>query len=220
MVRDFFPKLRNEREEFFWRTLSTCVLVIIVILLLLGPDFMFILLGVAIVVRSAYELFCVPAARTAKMVVLCSAFFFLVCSGTACLVALRLYEGSLALAWMILVVSAGDIAAYGVGHVIGGAKIFPKTSPQKTWSGCIGGLIMATLAGGFMPPLREGLSMPVLAVVVALFSVLGDYIESFLKRRLGIKDFSTCIPGHGGILDRLDSLFIAAIFLWCFLAYM
>jgi phosphatidate cytidylyltransferase len=61
--------------------------------------------------------------------------------------------------------------------------------------------------------------MPLLANAVALFGMLGDYIESSVKRRLGIKDFDTCIPGHGGILDRLDSLLTAAIFLWCLLLW-
>ncbi|MDR2417076.1 MAG: phosphatidate cytidylyltransferase [Holosporales bacterium] len=219
MVYKPLLKPKNRREGLFWRTLSTCVLLVFVVFVLLGPTFLCVFLGIGIIARSAYELFRLPVVCAKKMVFLCSIFFLLICCGTVCLVALRLYEGSAALAWLILVISTEDIAAYGFGRAIGGPKIFPKTSPQKTWSGCVGGLTMATLAGGFLEPLREGLCMPLLANAVALFGMLGDYIESFVKRRLGIKDFDTCIPGHGGILDRLDSLLAAAIFLWCLLLW-
>lgn len=211
---------QHKREGLLWRTVSASVLVVLVALVLLGPDSLFFLLGTGIVARSAHEVFRIPAARKGKTAFLCGAFFLFVCLGTGCLVALRLHEGRILFAWLILVVSAGDIGAYGVGRMVGGPKIFPKTSPRKTWSGCIGGLIIAIFIGGFVrPALGRNGSLFLLASGVALSGMLGDYMESFLKRRLGIKDFGVFIPGHGGILDRLDSLFAAALFLWCVLYF-
>src|SRR3954470_6012060 len=100
-----------------------------------------------------------------------------------------------------------DILAYFIGRALGGPKLFPQVSPKKTWSGAIGGTVGAVvvvLALGRLFGLRE---MPVLAVVAFVLSVatqVGDLFESFLKRRFRVKDAGQLIPGHGGLMDRLD----------------
>lgn len=118
--------------------------------------------------------------------------------------------------WMIfffVTIWAYDSLAYVVGMLLGKRRIFPKTSPKKTWEGTIGGLALSALVMWFVNAYFLHLNAPVVlfAVLIALFGIWGDYFESFLKRSLGVKDSGKLIPGHGGILDRLDSILFAAI---------
>jgi phosphatidate cytidylyltransferase len=108
---------------------------------------------------------------------------------------------TLALVWMC------DIGAYFAGKFIGGAKLAPVISPNKTWAGLIGGLILASLFGAFMH-WQYGLAMRLTLAtpLLALLAQCGDLFESWLKRRAGTKDSGTIFPGHGGVLDRLDGL--------------
>lgn len=115
--------------------------------------------------------------------------------------------------FLLLIVWASDIGAYGVGRLLGGPKLAPRISPAKTWSGAIGGLLAAALAGTAAAwslqdevPLR---AIPV-AVLLSVASQAGDLFESALKRHYGVKDSGRLIPGHGGLFDRLDGLIAAA----------
>ncbi|MCJ2094435.1 phosphatidate cytidylyltransferase [Methylobacterium sp. J-072] len=132
-------------------------------------------------------------------------------------------------AWMFAVVWSTDIAAYFAGRKIGGPKLMPRVSPNKTWSGAIGGLIGAVAAGSLVAAaadlagldLPSAASLPVVAGVSALASVLsqaGDLVESGLKRRYGVKDSGKIIPGHGGVMDRLDGFFAVAVLAGLYLA--
>ncbi len=112
--------------------------------------------------------------------------------------------------WVLASVWAVDTCAFGVGYALGGPKLAPTISPLKTWSGALGGVAGAVLVTlvfqllGFIP---GGLGMLVLhAVALAIIAILGDLLESAAKRKLGIKDASGLLPGHGGLLDRVDSL--------------
>lgn len=122
-------------------------------------------------------------------------------------------EGFTQLIFIILIVVAADVGAYFGGSTLGGPKLAPKLSPKKTWSGAISGLLFACIVSVIVG-LFIGLS-PVISVALALpiviLSVLGDLAESMVKRRLGVKDTGTLLPGHGGLLDRLDSLMAAVI---------
>ena len=120
--------------------------------------------------------------------------------------------------WLILflfaVVWTTDIAAFFAGRAIGGPKLWERVSPKKTWSGAIGGLLGAALAGLIVAHFAGAPRLlPVFAVAVALsiVSQAGDLFESALKRRFGVKDSGRLIPGHGGILDRVDGLVAAAV---------
>lgn len=118
-----------------------------------------------------------------------------------------------AVLWLFLAVWATDIGAYCVGRLIGGAKLAPRLSPNKTWAGLLGGMATAALTGAIMalaghvgtPGLLAGLS-----AAVAVISQGGDLTESAFKRHFKVKDTSALIPGHGGLLDRVDGLLTAA----------
>lgn len=130
------------------------------------------------------------------------------------LVAVRDLPGGL---WMILalmvVVWATDSVAYFGGRAIGGPKLWPRVSPGKTWSGAICGLVGGVLAGAVVATIAEGPIMPALAVaaVLSVVSQVGDLAESAIKRRFGVKDSGKLIPGHGGVMDRVDGLLAAAV---------
>ena len=123
--------------------------------------------------------------------------------------------GLASLVWLFAVVWSTDIAAYFCGRLIGGPKLWPRVSPNKTWSGAIGGAIFATLAGMLTVHLfgiASALFAAPAAFAVSIASQGGDLFESAMKRRCNVKDSSHLIPGHGGLMDRLDG-FIAAVVL-------
>ena len=108
---------------------------------------------------------------------------------------------------------ATDVGAYCAGRAIGGPKLAPRLSPNKTWAGLIGGMISAGIAGWLVAlGFSAGLTLVagLVAAALALVAQMGDLLESTLKRRAGVKDSGTLIPGHGGVLDRIDGLMAAA----------
>lgn len=121
--------------------------------------------------------------------------------------------GFAAIVFLFAVVWATDVAAYFAGRALGGPKLWPAVSPKKTWSGAIGGLLGGAAAGVLVVKLA-GLAISPMLVLVALgLSVVsqgGDLLESAIKRRFDAKDASQLIPGHGGLMDRLDGFLTAA----------
>ena len=133
-----------------------------------------------------------------------------------CLIALRRPEfGGLGLAvWLFAVIWAGDVAAWWTGRRFGGPKLAPSWSPGKTWSGFAGGLAAAGIAGAaagaaFGAPGGAGGGLAA-GVLVGGAGAAGDLLESACKRRFGVKDSGRLIPGHGGLLDRVDALLAGA----------
>jgi phosphatidate cytidylyltransferase len=119
--------------------------------------------------------------------------------------------GGGALLWLFFVIWSTDTAAFIVGKLIKGPKLAPAISPGKTWSGAVGGLVGATVIGVALASLlsAEPGRAASLAVLVSLAAQCGDLLESGIKRRFGVKDSGQLIPGHGGVMDRLDSLVVA-----------
>lgn len=122
-------------------------------------------------------------------------------------------NGRIIVLWLVLTVAVTDTAAFFTGRTLGGPKLAPSISPNKTWSGMIGGMVGAALAGGllatamgFASPLLIGL----LSAGVAVVAQMGDLLESHLKRSFGVKDSGTMLPGHGGIMDRVDGYMLAS----------
>jgi phosphatidate cytidylyltransferase len=118
--------------------------------------------------------------------------------------------------WLFCAVWATDTGAYFAGRTIGGPKLIPRISPNKTWAGLLGGMVSAGIAGGLvasLDPAMPALTLAALAALVAVVAQAGDFTESAVKRYFGAKDSSQIIPGHGGVLDRLDGLLFAAPFI-------
>ncbi len=116
--------------------------------------------------------------------------------------------------WLMMVVIATDVFGYLAGRLLGGPKFWPKVSPKKTWSGTIAGWIAAGVVGFiFTLFTNAGIWIVLISMVLSLASQFGDIAESALKRRMGVKDSSTLIPGHGGLFDRFDALLGASIFM-------
>jgi phosphatidate cytidylyltransferase len=121
--------------------------------------------------------------------------------------------GLVAIFWLFAVVWAEDTGAYFAGRFFGGRKLAPRISPNKTWSGAVGGTLAAIVAGSAVLWLAGVAFRPAhlaIAFVVAVAAQVGDLFESAVKRRFGAKDSSSLIPGHGGVMDRIDGLLIAA----------
>lgn len=129
--------------------------------------------------------------------------------------------GFQALMFTLLVVWASDIGGYFAGRAIGGPKLWPRVSPNKTWAGSGGAVVLSLVVALVVVWLGWGRLVPVLilAVAVSIVAQLGDLFESALKRRFGVKDSSQIIPGHGGLLDRLDG-FVAAIVFVALIGYL
>jgi len=124
------------------------------------------------------------------------------------------------LSFFFLILMGADIGAYYIGRAIGKHKLAPKISPGKTWEGVVGGVLAALVLAAvshywFFPELPLKFALPLAAVMVVL-GILGDLTESALKRGAGAKDAANILPGHGGILDRLDSLLFNAPLLYYF----
>ena len=131
------------------------------------------------------------------------------------ILALRLSPdfGLSAIIFLFAVVWATDTGAYFAGRLIGGPKLWPAVSPKKTWSGAIGGLLAALVAGVAAAALCGVEVAPALifvAIVLSIASQAGDLAESSLKRLFGVKDSGNIIPGHGGLMDRVDGLIFAS----------
>jgi phosphatidate cytidylyltransferase len=120
----------------------------------------------------------------------------------------------------IAVTVASDIGGYAAGVLFGRHKMVPVISPKKTWEGFAGSALACMLVGGWLltwllkGEIWQGV---VIGAVVAVLATLGDLVESMIKRDLGIKDLGTLLPGHGGLMDRLDSLVVALIPVWVLL---
>lgn len=127
--------------------------------------------------------------------------------------------GSEFLLEIMLGVIATDVGAYFAGRTIGGPKIAPAISPSKTWAGLIGGAVLASIAlsveayitaDSAASMIRDVRAAAIFGVILAVVAQAGDFLESWLKRRAGVKDSSNLIPGHGGVFDRVDGLVAVA----------
>lgn len=157
------------------------------------------IIGVALIERHKYS-----------FAIFCSAILF----GGFGLVALRDDFGFGWMAWLALVVIATDILGYFAGRFIGGPKFWPRVSPKKTWSGTVAGWIGAAIVGAvFVWVGQSGYELIGISIAVSIAGQFGDVAESALKRRMGVKDSSSILPGHGGMFDRFDAMLGASLFL-------
>ncbi|MFM9975267.1 MAG: phosphatidate cytidylyltransferase [Beijerinckiaceae bacterium] len=124
------------------------------------------------------------------------------------------HDGLIVIFWLFAVVWGTDILAYFTGRTFGGPKLWPSVSPKKTWSGAMGGLVGGVVIGCLLLVLfgvKPALPHIVLSATFSVLTQAGDLFESFLKRRYGVKDSGSLIPGHGGFMDRLDGFIVAVV---------
>jgi phosphatidate cytidylyltransferase len=122
--------------------------------------------------------------------------------------------GLIAILLLFAIVWGTDILGYFAGRAFGGPKLWPAVSPKKTWSGAIAGTFGAMVVAVLVAALFGSFNQPAIALIALLLSVvaqLGDLLESWVKRQFGAKDASHLIPGHGGVMDRLDGFWAAAL---------
>lgn len=121
---------------------------------------------------------------------------------------------------IILLIWASDVSAYLVGSLIGKNKLYERISPGKTWEGSIGATILTIgcsfIIANWFPELAL-IHWIMISIIVCVFGTIGDLVESMLKRQAGVKDSGKIMPGHGGILDRFDSLLFVSPFVYCYL---
>ncbi|TNC51124.1 phosphatidate cytidylyltransferase [Rubellimicrobium rubrum] len=130
------------------------------------------------------------------------------------LVTFRTDYGFFWILWLIGVVVITDIAGYFAGRLIGGPKFWPRVSPKKTWSGTVAGWVGAAGVGLLFDQFAQvGPEIVPLSIALSMASQWGDIAESALKRRMGVKDSSALIPGHGGLFDRFDAMLGASLFM-------
>jgi phosphatidate cytidylyltransferase len=131
------------------------------------------------------------------------------------------FNGSILIAFFVLI-WASDSGAYIIGSMIGKNKLFERISPKKTWEGFLGGALFSLIAAWLVSIFIKEISIIHwlnIAILTAVFGTFGDLLESLLKRKVNIKDSGTLLPGHGGILDRFDSLLMAAPIVYVYLLF-
>lgn len=126
-------------------------------------------------------------------------------------------DGNVRVVYYFILVACSDTGAYAFGSLFGKRKLAPHISPGKTWEGLAGGVLLSVVVGSILGVVMLGAQWwvgIVIGVLLALAGATGDLVESMIKRDAGLKDMSKLIPGHGGAMDRLDSLLVAAPFAW------
>jgi phosphatidate cytidylyltransferase len=198
-------------NELLVRTISGIVMIAVALIAAYVGGYPFAVLVAAIATAMFYEWTRIVRGWGAAWYL--SGFFYALLPALALLwVRERDIHGLLLIIWVFLVTWSTDIGAYFVGRALGRRKLAPATSPGKTIEGLYGGIAAASLIGGAWV-LAMDLGQPLLALapVLAIAAQAGDLFESGMKRRAGVKDSGTWLPGHGGVLDRLDGLVPVAV---------
>ncbi|QIT36233.1 phosphatidate cytidylyltransferase [Wolbachia endosymbiont of Brugia pahangi] len=192
-------------NNFIIRILSSVVILFIFSFSTYFSDLSFYLLIFSIAVLSSFEWYNLTQGNRILYVF---ALLLIALPNASLIYLYNLPQGKYALVWLILTIWSIDITAYLFGKNFGGARVCPIISPDKTWSGFLGAIlagIVCTIFGSILFGLFSILYSPIIGFTIALLAQLGDFTESLIKRVYNVKDSGSIIPGHGGILDRMDS---------------
>ena len=186
-----------------------------VVILLTGLRIGILLLSTFVLLfLVSFSIYCLVIKQADKITkfLICSLFIVIPCT---LFLWLRETKELIILFWILSCVIATDIGAYVVGKIIGGAKLAPKISPNKTWSGLFGGVTASAFTGlGFSVFwMEKHFKFVCLSLLIAIVAQMGDLLESHFKRKYSLKETSNIIPGHGGIMDRLDGHMAAVTFI-------
>ena len=199
------------------RSLSALVMATVVLSTIwIGSPYFEALIGLigCIAIIEWYKLILVNRPKFPNLIFMCFGVFYVL---VPCLILVWLRNddshGFHFIIWFFIVIWSTDIGAYFFGKSIGGAKLAPKISPNKTWAGFFGGTCSAVMVTWllfyFLYPMVSFFLLSIGCVVISIVGQLGDLFESWCKRRLNVKDSGKLIPGHGGILDRVDSILLS-----------
>jgi CDP-diglyceride synthetase len=198
------------------RFYSALVLITLTILVVIGPRFGGILLATALCTFSLYELYNLIKPFNPKIFY---PYALLILASSAGIIFMKwqLWPGDMWLLLTFLITWTHDTGGYFFGKIFEGKKIWPSISPNKTWSGLVGGIICCLFVN-WICGLYDESSMPTLGflsiIILNFIGLGGDLIESKIKRLYQKKDSGTTIPGHGGVLDRFDSFFTINLVMW------
>lgn len=213
MENRLFARSRSIGEDFLRRMISSILFIPLLLMVFILPPDKFYLLCFAVYIVMLYEIFSMPVQGRLGMKILAS---------ITCLVGLRSFMyinqfyGALGCVGLICITSGCDMGGYFFGKIFKGPKLCPTISPNKTWAGFIGSILCANcilmlLSDCFSVFLSLPLNRLLLLQVLIAASILGDLFESMFKRNLGVKDMGNIFPGHGGMMDRFDSLMFSSI---------
>ncbi|QOD38156.1 phosphatidate cytidylyltransferase [Candidatus Wolbachia massiliensis] len=197
-------------NNFIVRVLSSIVILLVFSFATYFSDLSFYLLIFSIAVLSSFEWYNLTRGNRILYVF---ALLLIALPNASLIYLYNLPQGKYALVWLILTIWGIDITAYLFGKNFGGARICPLISPGKTWSGLLGAIlagIVCTIFGSIFLGLFSIFYSPIIGLAIAILAQLGDFTESLIKRVYNVKDSGSIIPGHGGVLDRMDSFIFTA----------
>ncbi|MCM1002120.1 phosphatidate cytidylyltransferase [Wolbachia pipientis] len=197
-------------NNFVIRILSSIVILFIFSFATYFSDLSFYLLIFSIAVLSSFEWYNLTQGNRILYIF---ALLLIALPNASLIYLYNLSQGKYVLVWLILTIWSIDITAYLFGKNFGGAKICPMISPGKTWSGLLGAIlagIVCTIFGSIFLGLFSVFYSPIVGLAIAILAQLGDFTESLIKRVYNVKDSGSMIPGHGGVLDRMDSFIFTA----------
>ena len=174
-------------------------------------------IGIAGAILAATSCLCFALARSGRRVWAGAGVLYAGVPAVGLILLRNIEQGIGGVLFLFVIVWVTDTGAFAAGKTIGGPKLWPSVSPNKTWAGLLGGLFAAAIVGflasayfaQLLPPGMAAMAIAA-ALLLSLAGQMGDLLESRIKRRFGIKDTGTMIPGHGGVMDRLDSITAAA----------
>jgi phosphatidate cytidylyltransferase len=220
----FFSKLAEKitayihssdpRDNSKQRLVSALILIPVALYAIFFSESAFIFLSIAVTILMTSEWIEITRGVTNQKKWHIIGFFYILIP-LYCAIKIRLLDNGI-LFWMFSIIWATDICAFFAGKSLGGSKLLPKISPNKTWSGLAAGLIASILIGIISSFMFKGgiLFFIFVSAILSLIEQAGDLFESKIKRIFGVKDSGNIIPGHGGVLDRLDGMmFVAPIVL-------
>lgn len=221
MVKDKLISLKNWLSEQFQRfdlhnnelkkrIITSAILLPAAVYAIYFSKNLFLLLTLSIAILMVFE-WCDMSKNMPDQTKWRTIGFFLVVLPIFSVIKLRLIDSDIVF-WMFLIIWSTDISAYFIGRLFGGKKLAPAISPGKTWSGLVGGLVGAAIIGMLSSLMFVGSAtfFVIISIILSLISQASDLFESKFKRIFGVKDSSKMIPGHGGILDRLDAMIFTA----------
>ena len=200
----------DPKENTKQRVVTALILIPVALYAILYSKSIFLLLAIAIAILMTAEwLDIIKSAQDQKKWRLIGLFYILI--PIYSVIKIRLYDADI-LFWMFAVIWATDIFAFFAGRSLGGPKLAPKISPNKTWSGLAGGLFASVMIGMMSSFMFSGgvLFFIFISAMLSIIEQISDLLESKFKRIFGVKDSGNLIPGHGGVLDRLDGMMLVA----------